>query len=193
MRTTVRFWRWRRNTLRRRSDRAEAWVVLVAAVLLCLGAPAAGAVGGLLMAGDAPRAAAGWHQVDAVLLHRSPAAPMTGWGALGSDSVRVAAEVRWTPPGGSPRTGEALVPPSTPAGQQVRIWLDPKGVPQADPTDPTQAQARAVVFGVVTGTATALLVLGGRTAAVAVLNRRRFAALDREWAQVGPTWGHHPA
>lgn len=193
MRTTVRFWRWRRNTLRRRSDRAEAWVVLVAAALLFLGAPAAGAVGGLMMSGHAPRPGAGWHRVGAVLVERAPAAPATGWGALGSDNVRVAAPVRWTAPGGGPRTGEALVPPSTAAGQQVRIWLDPQGAPRPDPADPAQAQARAVVFGVGTGTATALVVLGGQALAVSVLNRRRFAALDREWAQVGPSWGHHPA
>jgi hypothetical protein len=193
MRTTVRFWRWRSNTLRRRSDRAEAWVVLVVGILLCLGAPLAGAVAGVTMAGQAPRPASDWHQVTAVLVRNAPSAPTTGWSAVDTGNVQVAAQVRWTADNGSVGTGDAMVTPSSRAGQHVQIWLDPHGALHSDPTDPAQAQARAVVFGLMAATATCLTVLGGRCAALAALNHRRAAALDREWAQVGPTWGHHPA
>jgi hypothetical protein len=193
MRTTLRFWRWRRNTLRRGSDRAEACVVLVAALVLFLGAPFAGALAGLSMAAHAPRPAADWHRVTAVLVRNAPAAAATGWTAADTGNVQVAAEVRWTAANGSGRTGDAMVAPNSRAGQPVRIWLDAHGALRADPSDPAQAQARAVVFGLMAATATGLTVLGGRCVVLAAFNHRRAVALDREWAQVGPTWGHHPA
>lgn len=40
----VRWWRWRRNPLRRRSDAVEAWVVLVTSVVMAAGMPLAGAL-----------------------------------------------------------------------------------------------------------------------------------------------------
>lgn len=193
MRTTVRFWRWRRNTLRRRSDRAEAWVALVAGILLCLGAPLAGTLAGLAMAGHAPRPASNWHRVSAVLVHNAPSAPATGWSAAGTNDAQVVAQVRWTAADGSVRTGDTLVAPSTPAGHHVPIWLDPHGALRADPSDPAQAQARAVVFGLMAGTAVCLAVLGAQGGVLAAVNHRRAVALDREWARVGPRWGHHPA
>jgi hypothetical protein len=193
MRTTVRFWRWRGNTLRRRSDRIEAWVVLVAGILLWLGAPLVGALAGLAMAQHAPRPGADWHQVTAVLVKTAPSAPATGWTSTTATDARVGAEVRWTAADGTTRTGLAMVPPETPAGRQVPVWLDGAGTLRADPGDPAQAQARAVVFGLMAGTVSCLVVLGTQCAAVGALNRRRAAALDREWEQVGPNWGHHPA
>ncbi|MFI1096913.1 hypothetical protein [Streptomyces sp. NPDC020917] len=193
MRTTVRFWRWRRNTLRRRSDRVEAWVVLVAGVLLWLGAPIAGAVAGWTLTAHAPRPGADWHRVTAVAVQDAPTAPATGWTAVATDSTQVRTEVRYTPPGGTAHTGEAAVPAGTMAGQNVQVWLDGHNTLRDNPSDPAQTQARAVVFGLMASTVLGLLALGLQGLIVMAINRRRAAALDREWARVGPRWGHHPA
>jgi hypothetical protein len=194
MRTTVRFWRWRRNTLKRRSDRVEAWVVLVVGVLLWLGAPVAGAVAGWTLTAHAPRPGADWHRVTAVAVQDAPTAPATGWTAVATDSTKVRTEVRYTLPDGGPaRTGEAAVPAGTATGQHVKVWLDGHGALRNDPSDPAQTQARAVVFGLMAATVLGLLALGLQSLIVLVINRRRAVALDREWAEVGPRWGHHPA
>ncbi|MEE4544888.1 hypothetical protein V2S66_23345 [Streptomyces sp. V4-01] len=193
MRTTLRFWRWRPNPLRRRSDRTEAWVVLVAGLLLCLGAPLAGTAAGLGMVKHSPGPTAAWHRATAVLVDDASSAPATGWSAVGVGNVRVAAEVQWTAADGTLRTGDAMVAPNSRAGQHVGIWLDRHGTLRSDPADPAQAQARAVVFGLMVATAVCLTALAAQGAAVALLNRRRVAALGREWAQVGPIWGRHPA
>lgn len=192
MRTTVRFWRWRPNALRRRTDRVEAWVVLFMGILLWLGAPAVGAVAGASMAGQTPRADAGLHQVSAVLLRDAPDAPASGWSSIGGDT-KVGAQVRWTAGNGSHHSGVAMVPPDARAGQHVGIWIDAQGLPRAEPAEPAQTHARAVVCGVMTATATGLGVAGVQRVIVTVLKRHRAAALAREWEKVGPLWGHHPA
>ena len=193
MRTTVRFWRWRRNTLRRRTDRAEAWVVLVAGLLLFLGAPAAGVAAGAGTLAHAPRPGADWHRQTAVLVHDAPAVPADSWTAVDSGGAHVRAMVRWTAPGGAAHTGDAQVPAGSHAGNRVQVWVDGHGTLRDNPNDPAQTQARAVVFGLMTCTVLCLLVLGLRYLVLAAMGRRRAAALDREWAQVGPSWGHHPA
>lgn len=193
MRTTTRFWRWRRNTMKRRSDRVEAWVVLVAGVLLWLGAPVAGIVAGMTLTAHAPRPGSDWHRVTAVAAQDAPPAPGTGWTAVAADGAHVRTLVKYTPPGGTPHTGEAEVPVGTTAGSRVPVWLDGHGTLQDNPADPAQTQARAVVFGLMASTVLGLSVLGGQSLVLLTINRRRAVALDREWAKVGPRWGHHPA
>jgi len=193
MRTTVRLWRWRRNTLKRRSDRVEAWVVLVIGVLLWLGAPVAGAVAGWTLTAHAPRPGADWHRVTAVAVQDASPVPVAGWTAVGTDGGHVRTLVRWTPPGGTPHTGQAEVPAGTQAGRQVPVWLDGHGALRDNPSDPAQTQARAVVFGLMVSAVLVLVVLGLRGLALLTINHWRATALEREWAQVGPRWGHHPA
>ena len=193
MRTTVRFWRWRRNTLKRLSDRVEAWIVLVAGVLLWLGAPLAGVAAGWTLTAHAPRPGADWHRVTAVAVRDASPVPATGWTAVGTDSSHVRTLVRYTPPGGTPHTGEAPVPAGTPAGRQVPVWVDGHGGLHDNPSDPAQTQARAVVFGLMASTVLVLVVLGGQGLVLLAINHRRATALERVWARVGPRWGHHPA
>lgn len=193
MRTTVRFWRWRRNTLRRRSDRVEAWVVLVVGVLLWLGTPVAGVVAGVTLAAHAPRPGADWHRVTAVAVQDAPATPGTGWTTVATDSTHVRTIVRYTPPGGTPHTGEAAVPAGTRAGGHVPVWLDGHGALRDNPSDPAQTQARAVIFGLMASTALGLVVVGGRGVVLLTINHQRAVALEREWERIGPRWGHHPA
>ncbi|MBY8879022.1 Rv1733c family protein [Actinacidiphila acidipaludis] len=193
MRTTVRFWRWRRNALKRCSDCVEAWIVLVAGVLLWLGAPLAGVAAGWTLSAHAPRPGADWHRVTAVAVQSASPVPATGWSAVGTDTGHVQTLVRFTPPGGTPHTAEAPVPVGTLAGAHVPVWVDGHGALHDNPSDPAQIQARAVVFGLMASTVLVLVVLGTRGTVLLVINRRRATALEREWAKVGPRWGHHPA
>lgn len=186
MGTSVRLWRWRRNPLRRGTDRAEAWALLVSGLLLAVGAPAAGVGAGLAAMAHAPRPPAGWYQVSAVLTGKAPSAVTAG---AGSREVR--ATVTWHAAPGRAHTGDALVRPDSPAGSRTTIWLDRTGALRDAPVHPAQDEARAVAYGTAAATGTALIGSGGWAVVHGALDRRRAAGLDREWAVVGPQWGRH--
>jgi hypothetical protein len=186
-RTGVRLWRWRRNPLKRRSDVAEAWMVLAAGVLMVVGAPAVGVATGLGVEEAELRQSQDWHRVSAVLTRTAPPATESVYSDSGNG--RVAATVRWTASDGSYRTGKALVEPGREAGARTLVWLDEHGVPQDDPVTPVQAQAGGMVVGASAATGTCLLVLGGRWAVRQRLDLRREAEWEREWAETGPRWG----
>ncbi|MEE4545166.1 hypothetical protein V2S66_24755 [Streptomyces sp. V4-01] len=191
MTSCVRFWRWRRNPLRRGTDRAEAAAVAVAGVLALLGAPAAGVATGLGVAGSAERAVPGLHQVAAVVVHRTPA-PTAVFG-VDNNGQRVSAQVRWSTPDGAAHTGQALVKPGLAAGAHTSVWLDARGALRPNPPDSSQAQVRAVIYGTAAATATGGAVGCGWLFARSGFDRRRAARLDREWALVGPVWRRHRA
>jgi hypothetical protein len=191
MTSCVRFWRWRRNPLKRGSDRAEAVVVLIAAVLLLIGAPLVGIATGVRLADSATRPGADWHQVPAVLVHRSPPAPAV----FGVDNghQRVRAEVRWSAANGTPHTGQALVRPDQPAGARTEVWLDGRGVLRESPPDPVRAEVRAVIYGTAAAGGAAAVVGCGWLITRVCLDRHRATLLDREWALIGPVWRRHRA
>ena len=188
MSTSVTFWRWRRNPLRRGTDRVEAWTVLVSLLTLVIGAPAAGLATGMSVAASAPRPPADWHRVSAVLTQKAPApAPPTDV----SNYEQVEAAVRWRAPDGSPRSGFAWVRPNTAAGSRTTIWLDGTGTLHKDPLQAVRTQARALAYGTVVATGTAALAIGGYVLVRVRLDKRRTLRLDREWTVVGPQWRRH--
>ncbi|WP_127358427.1 Rv1733c family protein [Actinacidiphila soli] len=190
MPTKVRLWRWRRNPLKRGLDVAEAWVVLAAGVLLAAGAPAVGAATAVGVENATLRESRDWHSTSAALTEDAPAKATL---YSGSDNGRVRATVRWTASDGSPHTSSALVKPGLQSGARATIWLDEHGALRNPPTAPDAARAQGIVFGSYAATGTCLLVLGGRWAVQARLDRRRTAEWESEWAKVGPKWGHRTA
>ncbi|MDJ0419691.1 helix-turn-helix domain-containing protein [Rhodococcus opacus] len=118
----LRWWRlrpWARNHLMRRSDRIEAAIVLLTAVLVLLLIPVAAAFGTtthtrLEQQAQALRAAV--HQVPAVLLEDTYLAPDTPEYSIRPAGAQNTARARWTTPHGE-RT--AAVP--TPAQQTVTL------------------------------------------------------------------------
>jgi hypothetical protein len=186
MRTTVRFWRWRRNPLKRGTDRAEAWSAVALTAVLVVGAPVAGAAAGLGVAAAA-HPPPGWHTATAVLTRESP--PSFIGDGLTSGTAHVRSDVRWTTADGRVHHGLALVRPDSPAGSRTTIWLDPAGALHDNPVDPTVVRARAIGYGLGAATGTALLAGGGWICTRRYLDHRRAADLDREWARVGPQWG----
>ncbi|GAA2335744.1 Rv1733c family protein [Streptomyces cuspidosporus] len=178
-------WRWRRNPLRRRSDVVEAWVALVAGLVMAVGGTAAGvatadAVEQPLLVERAER-----HQVPARLLEDAPA---TQPSADGSRAGRVPAEVRWKAPDGSVRTGTAQVPEGHAAGTATVVWTDGHGRLVPEPLTPREAETRAALTGATAAAGVGLVTLAGRRVVRWRLDRHRAEEWERAWAEVEPRW-----
>ncbi|NBM19921.1 hypothetical protein [Streptomyces sp. GC420] len=189
MGSRVGLWRFRRNELKRRSDTAEAWTYVAAAVLIAVAAPAAGAATAVAVEDASLRRGQDWHTVSAVLTKDAPPASRAGYAQAG----QVRATVRWTAADGTERSGRALVSPGTEAGAKTTVWLDEGGALHDAPLSASDAEIEGIASGALAATGAALLVLGGALTVRVRLDRRREAEWEREWAQVGPQWGHHHA
>ncbi|MFD1659268.1 hypothetical protein ACFSL4_13910 [Streptomyces caeni] len=186
-RTTARnrwLWRWRRNSLRRRSDRVEAWIVLVTWFFVLLaGAFAGQAAAGAVQDGlDARRAQSS--PVRAVLAEDAAKRPQTTPYADGA----VWAQVRWTAADGSARTGLAKVGADSKAGSTTTVWTDRTGELVPRPATAAEARLQALLLGALAGLGAAGGVLAGGWLVRGRLERRRLQAWDREWEQIGPRW-----
>ncbi|MGW3413131.1 Rv1733c family protein [Streptomyces sp. NPDC000888] len=184
-RTKVRFWRWRRDPLRRRSDVIEAWVVLAGWALALMIGLLAG-----LNAADAVERAADRQRAES----RAVSAALT---EDAKDKVparvvsdhRVWATVRWTAPDGSTRTDEARVPPQTRAGSPVTVWIDKNGNLTSEPPTDGEARLNATLGGVVTAAGASGAVWGAAWVSRLYLNRCRMRQWAAEWEHVGTRWG----
>ncbi|WP_151483956.1 Rv1733c family protein [Streptomyces albicerus] len=184
-RAKVRLWRWRRNPLRRRSDVVEAWLVLAGWVLALVG----GLFAALLVADVVERAADGRRAdsraVSAVLAEdaddKVPARAVS--------DHRVWAKVRWTAPDGSTRTDEARVPPKTPAGARVTVWLDKSGKLATAPLTDGEVRIHAAFGGMLAAMCAGGAVLGAAGVTRACLVRRRMEQWAVEWERIDTRWG----
>lgn len=181
----VRFWRWRHNTLLRRSDRVQGWVLLTAWVLAVVGGLFAGLTAGTWAEHDLAARRAAVHPVSAVLLQDAPRSAVVA--PYGSDGT-VWAKVRWTGRDGAAHTDLAKVEPGGTAGARVTVWLDRDGTPVVEPAGPAVARTQAVLLAVPTGLAAGTLVLLGGRLVCNSLDRRRYDEWEAEWRQVGPQW-----
>lgn len=178
-----------RNPMRRRIDRVEAVVVLVALVIALAVLPVALAVGHAVQArGLAASAAemAGGHQVAAVLTETAP----TGTDASGVVSPVLTAG-RWRLPDGSVHTGLVWAPAGVAAGATVPVWLDSAGRPATEPITPNQAYWRGVLSVLGTMLTTIAVLVALLSALRWLCNRRRYRMWTREWDRIGPQWTTH--
>ncbi|MEU3852894.1 hypothetical protein [Streptomyces sp. NPDC029554] len=191
MRTRVRGWRWRRSPLRRRSDVVEAWTVLVAAVLILVGAPLVGAAAASWAHGEARTVSlqqrAERHAVRAeVIGERSRSLPtMQGGGRHAHRTT-----VRWSEPGEGTRTATARVPAGARQGDVVDVWFDAHGRSVAPPVDGRAVRQHGLTMGTCAAGGVVLLVLLGLGAVRRVALRRRLAEWERAWALTEPQWTH---
>ncbi|HEV3383068.1 MAG TPA: hypothetical protein VG142_19040 [Trebonia sp.] len=176
-----------RNPLRRKSDRVEAWVLGGSLAVAIAVAPFAAQLAGEAGHSSAQRAerteSASSHEVRAVLL-QSVGGTVSGY-PFGSTFP---ARARWSPPGGGDRTTQVMVPAGTPKGTTVDVWLDPAGKLTVPPLDPGQVAGQADLASTGAIASIALLYLCEAVVVRQVLNRRRMAAWDAEWAVTGPAW-----
>lgn len=179
--TRKRFWRWRGNPLRRRTDIVEAWIVLAVWVFVLV----AGALAGLVTAHAADeefdRQRAERHSVRAVLLADVP-------DTAASTTQRGLGKVRWTTTDGTTHTDTTLVPTGQKAGAKVTVWLDARGALATEPPSSTEAAVEAGVLGTAASLAAVGMVLGAGALVRWRLDRRRIAEWGREWELVGPRW-----
>ncbi|MFF4778253.1 Rv1733c family protein [Microtetraspora fusca] len=175
-----------RNPLRRRCDRIEAIVRLIAIMGVAV-AVVLGVLFGVRTYGDGLRTEAAQaqarHLIRATLLQDVPARGLSPSGiAVGR------ARAEWTDAAGTHRTGVIEAPPGKRAGEVVQIWTDDGGMPTRRPQDreTTVVAAMTVGLGLPTGAAAllTLLVLGTRT----VNQRRATRAWEAQWSVVEPMW-----
>lgn len=177
-------WRWRKNPLRRRSDRAEAWAGIAAGLIMAVSAPLTGALTSDAVAGnlsDQP----GLHRTSAVLRED---APSTDGISTVSDDPTVLTRVEWRTPGGHTRSGRAPVQTGTQEGTHIPLWLDRQGMPHQPPPGPAEVSVQGGAAGGAIAVATCFLVGSGCWVVRRRMDAARYKAWEREWATVGPRW-----
>ncbi|MDT0545024.1 Rv1733c family protein [Streptomyces lonegramiae] len=178
-------WRWRRNPLKRRSDVVEAWVALVAGLVMAVGGTTAGMVTSAAVERPLLAERAQHHPVPARLLENAPAVAQA---ADGGKFGRVPATVRWRAPDGSVHTGVARVREGRPAGSRTVVWTDARGRLVSEPLTQREAETRAALTGATAATGVCLVTLAGRRTVRWRLDRHRAAEWERAWAEVEPRW-----
>ncbi|MEU9321308.1 hypothetical protein [Streptomyces sp. NPDC048295] len=196
MRAVTGVWRWRHNPLRRATDRREAWVALVALLLMVLAAPALGWVCGahtddaLQKSVRAQRA--GRQATTAVVVRRSPRAPrfVSDPETSSERGSQTSVVARWKAPDGTDRRGTVMTSSRRAGpGSEVEIWTDPEGRPVPRPMDAATARTHAVLAGLGAALLGVGLIEGVRQLTVRRMMRRRYTRIDQDWARTGPDWG----
>ncbi|WP_030609171.1 Rv1733c family protein [Streptomyces sclerotialus] len=182
-------WRWRSNPVKRPSDVLEGAVLLVAVVLMIVGGPTVAVLSGLaahelFREQRLARYAATAYLVDDAPARRSPAAYSSG----ADDRVR--ATIRWRDARNAEHTGITQVEPGRKAGSSVPVWLDGHGRLTGQPLGSTGGAAAATLVGGLAAAGWCAAVSAGVLGVRLGLKRRRARQWDREWAEVGPRWGH---
>ncbi|WP_436318340.1 Rv1733c family protein [Streptomyces caniferus] len=114
-----------------------------------------------------------------------------GVDSSGGGGGRPLTTVRWTAPDGTVRTGETTVAPGTKAGDRTTAWLDRQGSVVRNPATPVDSFAESIAIGTVAASSTGLLFLGTERAGARLLNRRRYAQWEKEWAEMDSRGHHH--
>ncbi|MEU6281632.1 hypothetical protein [Streptomyces sp. NPDC047028] len=195
MRVITGLWRWRHNPLRRATDLTEAWVALVALLLIAVAAPLTGSLVGAAAQGSLQRSVReqrhARHLVTATVVRRMGGAPV----ANDPDSatarrIRSRVLADWTAPDGGERRGPVLAALKSPhQGDHFQVWTDGRGRIATRPLDPATATTHAVLAGLGAALAVGGLVESVRRLIVWRMVRRRYAGWDRAWDRAGPDWG----
>ncbi|MFI9803817.1 hypothetical protein ACIHEJ_05500 [Streptomyces sp. NPDC052301] len=195
MRALRGLWRWRRNPLRRATDLAEAWVALVALVLIAVAAPVTGCVVGAVAQDSLQRAVREQqhtrHLVTATVVRDLGDAPLeTDPDTTAAREARRRVLADWTAPDGTRRRGRTLTDLKSPnTGDHFALWTDPDGRIAPRPLDTATATTHAVLAGIGAALLAAGLVEGVRRLTVWRMVRRRYARWDQAWDRAGPDWG----
>jgi len=178
-----------RNSLRRRTDRVEAYLLAGLFVAAAAGAPFAAQAASHAAYADALRLQqqqlATRHQVSAVLA-QAAATSISGY----TISADVPTKASWTSITGVHRSGEVLAESGSPKGAVVTLWTDSRGDLTSPPLIAAEVvgQGDAATIGAVAGVVAVFLAAAGTTHYL--LYRRRIAAWDADWLVTAPTWNH---
>ncbi|MDG9694886.1 hypothetical protein QC281_32855 [Streptomyces sp. DH17] len=187
-------WRWRRNPLRRRTDRVQAWIALGLVLAVLSAAPAAMyAVGDTVhrhYRSTAEHEARTRDHRPAVLVHDAPRHPEPG--SDEAKKARYPVEVRFTGPDGTTRTGETDVEPGLPADSTVLVWVDATGEITGPPLTADQIRSRTMGWAILAFLGVVLTGLAVHGVTGLVLHRRNLAGWDAAWADTAPRWSRAP-
>lgn len=177
--------------MRRRSDVAEAWIGLATAAAVTMMAPLAGVVAAGHTEAALRHQAQGRHAWHAVLTQDAAA-------VYTADSSGVAightwAAVRWKGPDGALHTGRAEVAVGQRAGSSTVVWTNDRGRITPRPPGRTAAAVESGITGAGVAGGACLVLLLGRRAAQACLDRSRERQWEDEWAVIEPRWSHRGA
>ncbi|MFF9912342.1 hypothetical protein [Streptomyces sp. NPDC013457] len=125
------------------------------------------------------------HQVTATTTERAKEQPVAA--RYGAEPQSVAPAV-WEYPRDVRRSGTVSVPPRTPEGHTLTIWVDDSGVPARGPGGAADRSLTSLAGGAAVAGA-----VGTAGAGVLFLVRRRseahsLEAWEQEWEQVEPVW-----
>jgi hypothetical protein len=175
-----------RNPLRRRSDRVETYLLAGLFVATAAGAPFAAQAASQAAYSGALRAEqtqlATRHQVRAVLTQTA------GSNGAYTLSAEVPVPATWTSATGVRRTGMILALEGTPKGSQVSLWADNQGNIVSPPLLPAQVAGQGDVAALGTSVGIAVLYLCEAGIVRYVVNRRRMAAWETDWAVTAQVW-----
>jgi hypothetical protein len=103
-------------------------------------------------------------------------------------STEVPVPATWTSSAGVRRTGLVLALAGTAKGSSVTIWTDAHGNVTSPPLQPAQVAGQGDVAALGTGVGIAVLCLGEAGIVRYVVNRRRMAAWEADWAVTAQVW-----
>ena len=177
------------NRLRRRTDRIEAWITTALIVAFLVGAPLSFIVAGRWAQQEVVReqhVQQSWHQVAATVLETAPAQPQFMFGLPWSPAVLVLAH--WMGPDGRDRVGQIPVKAGTWAGRTVQVWVDRLGRPTGPPLPNSVLSERVVSARTFAPAGLAALLLVVAWLVRRLMDRRRLALWEADWARTGPRW-----
>ncbi|MFR9796910.1 hypothetical protein ACL02U_13530 [Streptomyces sp. MS06] len=195
MRVISGLWRWRRNPLCRATDLAEAWLALVALLLVAVAAPVTGVLTGRSAQDSLQRTVRAQHRTRhlvtaTVVRETGSSAPEADPGSAALRVLRSRVVADWTAPDGLRHEGPLIAPLEKPRrGDRFAIWTDSHGNTVARPLDAATATMHAVLAGLGVALLAAGGVVLGRRLVLGLLVRRRYAHWDRAWGRAGPDWG----
>jgi hypothetical protein len=176
-----------RNPLRRANDRLETLLLAGSIVTVAVGAPFAVPAAAAASHAAAVRTQAieraTRHEITGVLLQQA-----TDTGDGYSADSQVLAQATWRAPDGSPRTGQVMATSGASKGSPIRIWTDPSGHLTGPPLTESQIAGQADLAGSAAAGGLVLLVLCESVIIRRLLDRRRIAAWDADWAVTEPMW-----
>jgi len=173
------------NPLRRRADKIAACLAAALVAVFLAGAPvlamvAVGWAGRTAATGH--HAAGSWRQVPAV----------SGQAAAGPAAVEPFGHswmpTRWTAPDPRSHAGQIPARGALPAGRTVPPQADTAGTPAGPPPARRAVLTRQAAAAVTAVAVLEIVLLCLARAGQWVLDRRRLADWEAEWATVGPQW-----
>jgi hypothetical protein len=189
LRRLLRRWTLGSGPLRRRSDRVQALgrlLVVLSFLVAPLLAVAASSATAAHLRTTAAAEAAERSRTRAVLLE--DAATPSGGAHDGAAPTTVRTRATWPVPGGTSREGHVRVPPLTPAGTVVPVWIDGRGELTAAPLDPSDIPGSAAAVAMLPLVGVPAAAWTGYALLTFALDARRERRWEQEWAAVEPDW-----